>query len=67
MGHENKTVKRYRRKLLRLQEENDHLNAVLDIVAAEARKMKERLDTLEVDESIKKLDEPEQEIDNGQD
>lgn len=46
MSKKQKTMKRYRRKVIRLQDENDHLRAVLDIIAGDARKMKEELDEL---------------------
>jgi predicted RNase H-like nuclease (RuvC/YqgF family) len=31
MGHENKTVKRYRRKMMKLQDENTYLNRLVDV------------------------------------
>jgi hypothetical protein len=51
-------MKRYRRKVIRLQSENDHLRAVLDIIAGDARKMKTELDELKS---------AQQENENGQD
>ena len=58
MSKKEKTMKRYRRKVIRLQSENDHLRAVLDIIAGDARKMKTELDELKS---------AQQENENGQD
>lgn len=58
MSKKHKTMKRYRRKVIRLQDENDHLRAVLDIIAGDARKMRAELDELKASN---------QETDNGQD
>ena len=74
MGHENKTVKRYRRKMMKLQDENTYLNRLVDV-----QNMKLYLLSKKLEDALKKVEEMpdeyfgdvepelEQEITNGQD
>ena len=59
MGHENKTVKRYRRKMMKLQDENTYLNRLVDVQNMKIDMLSKKLEEA--------LSEPEQEIVNGED
>ena len=62
MGHENKTVKRYRRKLLNLQKENDYLNRLVDV-----QNMRLSMLSNKLEEALTPVPEIKEETDNGQD